>query len=125
MRLYQILRLYQIRRIRFLCYNFDVSVGTSSRQKSNVARATVIVRGLVQGVSYRWYTQQRAAGLGLTGFVRNDVDGSVQSTIEGERTAIEQLLDWMRTGPASAVVESVHTEWQAPSGEFDRFEVRS
>ncbi|MCC7162020.1 MAG: acylphosphatase [Anaerolineae bacterium] len=112
-------------RIKFLCYNFGVSLGTSSRPKTSAARAVVIVRGLVQGVSYRWYTQRRAEDLGLTGFVRNANDGSVHATIEGDRAAIQELLDWMGTGPAAAVVESVQTEWHTPSGEFIRFEVRS
>jgi acylphosphatase len=87
--------------------------------------AQIIVRGIVQGVNYRWFTQRRASELGLTGFVRNAADGSVQLTVEGTRAAIEQLLDALRVGPSAAVVESVHVEWHAPLGEFDRFEVRS
>lgn len=88
-------------------------------------RAQVVVRGIVQGVNYRWFTQRRASDLGLTGFVRNAPDGSVQATIEGTREKIELLLETMRVGPSAAVVESVAVEWHAPSGEFDRFEVRS
>lgn len=87
-------------------------------------RAHVIVRGIVQGVNYRWFTQRRAAALSLTGFVRNMPDGSVQVTVEGGRETIEQLLDALREGPSAAVVESVHVEWHASSGEFDHFEVR-
>jgi len=83
------------------------------------------VRGVVQGVNYRWFTQRRASDLGLTGYVRNAADGSVQITIEGARELIEHLLDVLRVGPSAAVVESVQVEWHAPSGEFDRFEVRS
>lgn len=82
-------------------------------------------RGIVQGVNYRWFTQRRASDLGLTGFVRNAADGSVQITIEGARELIEQLLDTLRVGPSAAVVESVQVEWHAPSGEFERFEVRN
>ncbi len=83
------------------------------------------MRGVVQGVNYRWFTQRRASDLGLTGYVRNAADGSVQITIEGARELIEHLLDVLRVGPSAAVVESVQVEWHAPSGEFDRFEVRS
>ena len=89
------------------------------------ARARVIVRGIVQGVNYRWFTQRRASELGLTGYVRNAPDGSVHMLVEGEREKIEQLLDALRVGPSAAVVESVDAEWHAPSGEFERFEVRS
>ena len=88
-------------------------------------RAQIIVRGIVQGVNFRWFTQRRATDLGLTGFVRNASDGSVHLTVEGTRVLIEQLLDVLRVGPSAAVVESVQVEWHAPSGEFERFEVRS
>lgn len=88
-------------------------------------RAQIVVRGLVQGVNYRWFTERRASDLGLTGFVRNAADGSVHVTVEGARGAIEQLLDALRMGPSAAVVESVQVEWHASSGEFDSFEVRS
>ncbi len=88
-------------------------------------RALITVRGIVQGVNYRWFTQRRAQALSLRGFVRNMPDGSVEVTAEGERAAIEQLLTALRVGPAAAVVESVTTEWQPPSGEFHQFEVRS
>lgn len=99
-----------------------MSIKTSDK---NRIRAQIVVRGIVQGVNYRWFTQRRASDLGLTGFARNAPDGSVQITLEGERERIEQLLEALRVGPSAAVVESVQVEWHAPSGEFDRFEVRS
>jgi acylphosphatase len=82
------------------------------------------VRGLVQGVNYRWFTQRRAADLGLTGYVRNMPDGTVLAVIEGPREKIQTLLEALRLGPSSAVVENVDVEWHAPLGEFERFEVR-
>src|SRR6187399_2682045 len=98
------------------------SINTSVGRKT---RAHVTVRGIVQGVNYRWFAQRRASELQLTGYVRNAADGSVQATVEGERQVIERLVDALRVGPSAAVVESVQVEWHAPSGEFDRFEVRS
>lgn len=98
---------------------------TKEKQLLQNTRAQIVVRGIVQGVNFRWFTQRRASDLGLTGFVRNASDGSVQVTVEGARGAIEQLLEMLRMGPSAAVVESVQVEWHAPSGEFDRFEVRS
>jgi len=88
-------------------------------------RALVRVRGLVQGVNYRWFTQRFASELDLRGYVKNMPDGSVEVVAEGERSAVEQLLDALRGGPPSAVVETVECEWATPSGEFERFEVRS
>jgi acylphosphatase len=105
-----------------LCYNFHM---TSESSGGTRVRASIRVRGIVQGVNYRWFTQRRAAALGLTGFVRNLPDGSVQVDVEGERASIQQLLEALRIGPAAAVVESVETAWHAPSGEYQQFEVRS
>ncbi|MBC7232969.1 MAG: acylphosphatase [Chloroflexi bacterium] len=82
------------------------------------------VYGLVQGVSFRYYTLRKAQTLGLTGYVRNRWDGSVEVVAEGERAAVDQLLSWLHVGPPSAEVERVEFEWQKPLGEFRQFEVR-
>ena len=82
------------------------------------------VYGLVQGVSFRYYTLRKAQTLGLTGYVRNRWDGSVEVVAEGERAAVDQLLSWLHVGPPSADVERVEFEWQKPLGEFRQFEVR-
>jgi acylphosphatase len=87
-------------------------------------RLTGIVTGIVQGVNFRWFTQRRAADLGLVGYVRNRSDGSVEFVAEGTRDALERLLDVVRVGPASAVVENVDAQWGAPTGEYQRFEIR-
>lgn len=108
-------------RFPVLCYNFCVSTETSVNSRT---RARIVVRGIVQGVNFRWFTQRRASELGLDGYVRNAADGSVHVTVEGTRASIEQLLQALRVGPSAAVVESVHVEWHTPSGEFHRFEVR-
>lgn len=88
------------------------------------SRLHATVTGMVQGVSFRWFTQRRAAELGLDGFVRNLSDGSVELIAEGRRDVLERLLDSVRTGPRSAVVENVDAEWDGPSGEFHRFDIR-
>jgi acylphosphatase len=83
-----------------------------------------IVTGIVQGVNFRWFTQRRAAEMGLVGYVRNRSDGSVEFVAEGTRDALERLLDVVRIGPPSAVVENVDAQWRAPTGEYHRFEIR-
>jgi len=88
------------------------------------ARLHGIVTGIVQGVNFRWFTQRRAADLGLVGYVRNHSDGSVEFVAEGSRDALERLLDVVRVGPASAAVENVDAQWSAPTGEYQRFEIR-
>jgi acylphosphatase len=62
--------------------------------------------------------------MGIVGFVRNNSDGSVSFVAEGPRGDLERLLDAVRTGPASAVVENVDASWSTPTGEFRRFDIR-
>lgn len=104
-----------------LCYNFAMQ----SNQTRVVTRAQISVRGIVQGVNFRWFAQRRADGLHLMGYVRNMPDGSVFVVAEGSRDELDALIEALRIGPSAAVVENVQVEWHAPSGEFDRFEVRS
>ncbi|MBI5304279.1 MAG: acylphosphatase [Chloroflexi bacterium] len=87
-------------------------------------RLTAIVTGLVQGVNFRAFTQRRAAELGVTGYVCNRSDGSVQFVAEGARPDLERLLDATRVGPWMAVVENIDAHWDAPTGEFYHFEIR-
>ena len=65
------------------------------------------IRGRVQGVGYRWWAEREARRLGLTGWVRNRADGSVELLAIGERTAVEQLAAHCREGPAAAFVTDV------------------
>jgi acylphosphatase len=90
---------------------------------SNRVRLHGIVSGVVQGVNFRWYTQRRANELGLTGWVRNLPDGSVEFVAEGARADLERLLDFVRVGPSMAVVENVDAQWSPATGEFYRFEI--
>lgn len=67
----------------------------------------VTVRGQVQGVAFRWTTLQRAEQFRVTGWVRNETDGSVQAHLEGSPDAVANLIAWMRHGPSGASVESL------------------
>ena len=67
----------------------------------------VTVTGRVQGVSFRFYTEQEARRLGVTGWVRNEPDGSVGGHFEGDAGAVDALVAWCRTGPRMAHVEHV------------------
>ncbi|NUM89727.1 MAG: acylphosphatase [Bdellovibrionales bacterium] len=65
------------------------------------------VRGRVQGVFFRESMRQEAVRLGVTGWVRNRKDGSVEALVQGEKILVEALIDWARQGPPRAQVESV------------------
>lgn len=83
-----------------------------------------IVSGRVQGVSFRHYTQIKATKLGLTGWVRNLYDGTVEVTAEGVKSQLVELLTFLRQGPRPARVTDVKMEWCAPTGNFEDFRIR-
>jgi acylphosphatase len=73
-----------------------------------MSRAVSIrVHGTVQGVWFRDSTRRRATELGLTGFVRNESDGSVSIEAHGDDAAVGQLIEWCHTGPPDAKVQRV------------------
>lgn len=76
----------------------------------------VVVHGRVQGVFYRASARDRARELGVTGWVRNRDDGTVEMTIEGEDDAVARMLAWARTGPARASVSAVDVDDVPPAG---------
>ena len=87
-------------------------------------RAHITVRGVVQGVGFRMYTQREAKRLGLHGYVRNLPDGSVEIVAEGSADAVARLIAWAKHGPPSAVVDDVDVEERELTGEFSDFGVR-
>ncbi len=90
----------------------------------DMARAHVVIRGLVQGVFFRATTRDRAIEQGVKGWVRNLPDGSVEALFEGRREDVEAIVRWCHKGPLGARVEKVEVEWQDYRGEFNGFEVR-
>lgn len=91
---------------------------------SDEVRLQAIVHGRVQGVNFRYYTQLRARELGVTGYVRNKWDGTVEVVAEGEQEAVEKLLEFIQVGPRGARVQRVDSQWQDPTGQLKYFEVR-
>ncbi len=76
-----------------------------------MVRLSLVVRGRVQGVGFRWYVQREAADLGVAGEVRNRFDGSVEIEAEGARAALERLAALVRQGPPGARVTDVEVRW--------------
>jgi acylphosphatase len=68
------------------------------------------VEGYVQGVGYRYSMMLQAQRLGVTGWVRNRRDGTVEALFQGDNIAVAQLIDWARHGPRGANVTHVHVE---------------
>jgi acylphosphatase len=77
------------------------------------------IRGRVQGVGFRYYMTHEARERGVTGWVRNRADGTVEAIVKGTREAVDGLVEWARRGPPSAHVTDV--EVSPDSGEFEGF----
>ena len=86
-------------------------------------RIRIIVRGIVQGVFYRYSTQKKANEYDLAGWVRNMPDGKVEIVCEGTEANIKKLIEWCRKGPDGAHVEGIETRWEEYTGEFRAFEI--
>ncbi len=86
-------------------------------------RVSLRIRGKVQGVFFRESTRIEASRLGLTGWVRNRDDGSVEAVAEGEPAALEEFIRWCHRGPQAARVTDVERAEGEPTGEFRAFTV--
>jgi acylphosphatase len=72
-----------------------------------VIAVTVRVVGAVQGVGFRWFTAREADRLGVSGWIRNRADGTVEAHLEGTESAVDTLIAWLDDGPSAAVVDEV------------------
>lgn len=88
------------------------------------ARLSARITGRVQGVGFRNFTRRRARQLSVTGWVRNERDGSVRLEAEGPRQALDSLVDAVGRGPRAARVEDVEVDWSNATDEFEIFQVR-
>lgn len=90
---------------------------------SEDARVHAVVHGDVQGVGYRYFVQRAAWSDGLTGWVRNRYDGTVECVAQGPRDKLEELLAKLRRGPAMSAVERVDETWEQPEPGLSGFDV--
>jgi acylphosphatase len=92
---------------------------------SATKRLAAVVRGRVQGVGFRATTMYEARKLGLAGWVRNRIDGTVEVEAEGPADVLETFLSFLRRGPLGAHVDAVEAHWLSPQGGGPQpFEVR-
>jgi acylphosphatase len=93
-----------------------------------MAAVHVHIEGRVQGVGFRYFTQEKAIALALTGWVRNLPDGSVEAWAQGPRGVIEEWLKALQKGPPLGRVTALHPQWDAtedPSTPaFQTFQIR-
>lgn len=86
-------------------------------------RVRLIIKGRVQGVWFRESTRRQAVSLGLTGWVKNRPDQTVEALIEGEEDRVRKLVTWCHHGPSAARVTGVHESEEPWQGEFISFEI--
>lgn len=91
---------------------------------SPVVRRRVVVHGQVQGVGFRWNARTEATRLGVSGWVRNLPDGSVEAEIEGDWPSVDDMVEWLRRGPPFAEVSDVDVAEIDPTGSDGSFEIR-
>ena len=82
----------------------------------------VRITGKVQGVGFRMATVRQAHSLGVTGWVRNLEDGSVEALLQAPHDAVDKMLSWLHVGPRSARVEQVDSQELRDERHYDRFE---
>ncbi|MCP4681597.1 MAG: acylphosphatase [Desulfobacterales bacterium] len=86
-------------------------------------RVRLVIEGRVQGVWFRESTRKKASSLGLSGWVRNRPDRTVEALAEGARDQVEKLISWCHKGPPVARVDKVHENREEWNGEFKSFDV--
>ena len=86
-------------------------------------RAHILYSGTVQGVGFRFTAQEIAGSLGLSGWVRNCPDGTVEVVTEGEEEKIKAFLDKIKATIGN-YIRSAMIEWESPTGEFDAFGIK-
>ena len=81
-----------------------------------MVRAHVVVTGLVQGVWYRESCRREADARGVTGWVTNRMDGTVEAVFEGPERAVAEVVAWCRMGPPRAEVTGIEVRQEPPEG---------
>jgi len=87
------------------------------------SRVHVYISGIVQGVHFRQNTKNQAQDRGLTGWVRNLDDGRVEAVFEGEKAAVQALVEYCHYGPKDAIVSKVLVDWEPITEKYTTFSI--
>jgi acylphosphatase len=87
-------------------------------------RVRILIEGRMQGINFRYHTQQQAQKLGLAGFVRNLSDGRIEIDAQGDDASVEEMLTWCQEGPQSAQLKSILFRYDEPNEHVSDFIVR-
>ena len=89
-----------------------------------MSRIQATVKGMVQGVGFRYFVMRQASILDRTGYVRNCRDGSVEVEAEGDKENLETLVKQLHRGPALSRVSNVQVEWLDDEKGYDSFDLK-
>ncbi len=92
--------------------------------KSEEKRARIVVRGVVQGVGFRYYVMQKAQEMRLKGYVQNLPNGEVEAVVEGDKLFIDDIYRAMQRGPTKAKVNDHAIHWLDPKNDFRTFMIK-
>jgi len=90
---------------------------------ADVIRRRLLFAGMVQGVGFRYWAVRESAAFGVTGYVRNLYDGSVEVVLEGPRDEVTNFINVLRGGPPYGRVSRVEVSDEEPRGEYGSFGV--
>lgn len=89
----------------------------------NIHAISLVISGKVQRVGFRWWIKRQADRRGITGWVRNNEDGSVEAYLQGNKEKVEELTNQCRLGPPSSQVESVEIEFKKGTEDYRDFRI--
>ncbi|MCH7731434.1 MAG: acylphosphatase [Candidatus Marinimicrobia bacterium] len=90
---------------------------------SENATAHIVLKGRVQMVGFRWFAYQWAGDYDLSGWVKNNIDRTVEIEVEGKKSRIESFIKEMKIGPRFALVDNVDIKWSPFLNEYRSFEI--
>jgi acylphosphatase len=102
----------------FICIEGSIIIYTMKDE-----RVQLFIKGRVQGVFFRASTRDKAMELGVTGWVKNSPDGSVEAVFEGPKDQLKKAVNWCHKGPTGARVTGVDEKWYDYTGDFDSFDI--
>ena len=89
-----------------------------------VSACKIRVEGIVQGVGFRFFTQDKAQEYNLKGYVKNIYDGSVEIYAEGEKSILEKFITDIKRGPRMSRVESTDIRWIDVENQYESFTIK-
>ena len=93
---------------------------STSQEKQAVK---IIIKGRVQGVSYRYFTLKQAQSFNIFGWVKNEDNGDVRAYAEGDKKSLDQFINYLKKGPSFSRVDDVVLNWEAEDRSYNEFNI--